>query len=202
LCAIPGKPVANVEDPARMAAHKFFPGRAVALEALLDQLGILFQPSSASNRGMSWPAHDGTKIATEKFPAPSQEWDDCAHLTHPKGETQADTSRGRSLFTLSGGSSSRAGGQAFTPWDDEYGGFTGVPRAFAFAPAFHNGLLTGSHLLSQFQHLGDAVPVAAGARHVKHLSDLGPTEFRAPHPIGEINEAFTPLAPQFLGLDL
>jgi hypothetical protein len=35
------------------------------------------------------PAHDGTKIATEKFPAPSQEWDDCAHLTHPKGETQA-----------------------------------------------------------------------------------------------------------------
>src|SRR6185295_17408673 len=70
-----------------------------------------------------------------------------------------------------------SGGQAFTPWDDEYGGFTGVPRAFAFAPAFHNGLLNGSHLLSQFQHLGDAVPVAAGARHVKHLSDLGPTEF-------------------------
>src|ERR1044071_3042573 len=82
-----------------MAAHKLFPGRAVALEALLDQLGILFQPSSASNRGMSRPAHDGTKIATEKFPAPSQEWDDCAHLTHPKGETQGDTSRRRSPFT-------------------------------------------------------------------------------------------------------
>jgi hypothetical protein len=28
-------------------AHKFFPGRGVALEALLDQLGILLQTSSA-----------------------------------------------------------------------------------------------------------------------------------------------------------
>src|SRR5258707_12380872 len=41
--AIPRKPIANVEDAARMAAHKLFPGRSVALEALLDQLGILLQ---------------------------------------------------------------------------------------------------------------------------------------------------------------
>ncbi|HXE34419.1 MAG TPA: hypothetical protein VN087_10940, partial [Verrucomicrobiae bacterium] len=37
------KPVANVEDAARMTAHKFLPGRTVALEALLDQLGVLLQ---------------------------------------------------------------------------------------------------------------------------------------------------------------
>src|SRR5262249_4075218 len=43
LAAIPGKPIANVEDPARMAAHELLPGRTVALEALLDQLGILLQ---------------------------------------------------------------------------------------------------------------------------------------------------------------
>src|SRR3984893_8961138 len=43
LCTIAGKPIANVEDAARMAAHKFLPGRTVALEALLDQLGILLQ---------------------------------------------------------------------------------------------------------------------------------------------------------------
>ncbi len=41
--AIAGKPVANVEDAARMTAHKFLPGRTVALEALLDQLGVLLQ---------------------------------------------------------------------------------------------------------------------------------------------------------------
>src|SRR6266481_6213737 len=43
LRAIPREPIANVEDAARMAAHKLFPGRSVALEALLDQLGILLQ---------------------------------------------------------------------------------------------------------------------------------------------------------------
>src|SRR6266404_5329953 len=43
LRAISGKPIANVEDAARMAAHKLLPGRTVALEALLDQLGILLQ---------------------------------------------------------------------------------------------------------------------------------------------------------------
>jgi hypothetical protein len=43
LCAIASKPVANVEDAARMTAHKFLPGRTVALEALLDQLGVLLQ---------------------------------------------------------------------------------------------------------------------------------------------------------------
>ena len=43
LCAIASKPVANVEDAARMTAHKFLPGRTVALKALLDQLGVLLQ---------------------------------------------------------------------------------------------------------------------------------------------------------------
>ncbi len=54
LRAIPREPIANVEDAARMAAHKLFPGRTVALEALLDQLGILLQrliSPSASNPG-------------------------------------------------------------------------------------------------------------------------------------------------------
>src|SRR5437667_5197756 len=41
--AVSGEPVTNVKDAARMATHKFLPGRPVALEALLDQLGILLQ---------------------------------------------------------------------------------------------------------------------------------------------------------------
>jgi hypothetical protein len=43
LGAVAGEPVADVENAARMATHKFLPGRPVALEALLDQLGILLQ---------------------------------------------------------------------------------------------------------------------------------------------------------------
>ena len=43
LRAIAGKPIANIEDAARVAAHKLLPGRTVALEALLDQLGVLLQ---------------------------------------------------------------------------------------------------------------------------------------------------------------
>src|SRR5260370_27849366 len=41
--AIACEPVADVKDAARMATHKFLPGRPVALEALLDQLGVLLQ---------------------------------------------------------------------------------------------------------------------------------------------------------------
>ena len=41
--AVAGKPIANVKDAARVTAHKFLPGRTVALEALLDQLGVLLQ---------------------------------------------------------------------------------------------------------------------------------------------------------------
>src|SRR5258707_3786800 len=37
------EPVANVKDAPRVPTHKFLPGRPVALEALLDQLGILLQ---------------------------------------------------------------------------------------------------------------------------------------------------------------
>src|SRR5499427_2968131 len=47
--SVAGKPVANVEYAARMATHKLLPGRAVSLEALLDQLGILLQRKSASH---------------------------------------------------------------------------------------------------------------------------------------------------------
>src|SRR6266478_7137794 len=37
------EPIANVKDAPAMTTHKFLPGRPVALEALLDQLGILLQ---------------------------------------------------------------------------------------------------------------------------------------------------------------
>src|SRR6266849_5959624 len=37
------EPVANVKDASAVTTHKFLPGRPVALEALLDQLGILLQ---------------------------------------------------------------------------------------------------------------------------------------------------------------
>ena len=54
--AIAREPITDIEDPARMAAYKFLPGRAIALEALLDQLGILLQaklaPCSMSPRTM------------------------------------------------------------------------------------------------------------------------------------------------------
>jgi hypothetical protein len=43
LRAVASEPIADVKDAARMAAHKFLPGRPVALEALLDKLGILLQ---------------------------------------------------------------------------------------------------------------------------------------------------------------
>ena len=91
LRAVARKPVANVEDAARMAAHKFL--RTVALEALLDQLGILLQLSIASKPG-GRPMHsldglhlglpyNGTKSACKKFPglctlAADRRW---AHLT-------------------------------------------------------------------------------------------------------------------------
>jgi hypothetical protein len=41
--AIAGEPVADVEDSARVLAHKLLPGGTISLEALLDQLGILLQ---------------------------------------------------------------------------------------------------------------------------------------------------------------
>src|SRR5882762_7947399 len=40
---VPREPVADVKDASAVATHKFLPGRPVALEALLDQLGILLQ---------------------------------------------------------------------------------------------------------------------------------------------------------------
>src|SRR5258708_30102623 len=37
------EPVANIKHAPGVSAHKFLPGRPVALEALLDQLGVLLQ---------------------------------------------------------------------------------------------------------------------------------------------------------------
>src|SRR5260370_25756593 len=37
------EPVANIKNAPAVPTHKFLPGRPVALEALLDQLGILLQ---------------------------------------------------------------------------------------------------------------------------------------------------------------
>src|ERR1700704_5312577 len=37
------EPVADVKNAPAVTTHKFLPGRTVALEALLDQLGILLQ---------------------------------------------------------------------------------------------------------------------------------------------------------------
>jgi hypothetical protein len=43
LGSIAREPVANIEDAARVTPHKLLPGRTVASETLLDQLGILLQ---------------------------------------------------------------------------------------------------------------------------------------------------------------
>jgi hypothetical protein len=41
--SVSGEPVANVKHAPGVSAHKFLPGRPIALEALLDQLGVLLQ---------------------------------------------------------------------------------------------------------------------------------------------------------------
>src|ERR1700686_1190157 len=43
FCSVSREPVANVKDAPDVPTHKFLPGRPVALEALLDQLGVLLQ---------------------------------------------------------------------------------------------------------------------------------------------------------------
>jgi len=43
LRSVSREPVADVKDAPAVATHKFLPGRPVALEAVLDQLGILLQ---------------------------------------------------------------------------------------------------------------------------------------------------------------
>ena len=43
FCSVSREPVANVKDASAVTTHKFLPGRPVALEALLDQLGFLLQ---------------------------------------------------------------------------------------------------------------------------------------------------------------
>ena len=47
LGSIPDEPVTHIENAPRVPTYKFLPGRAIALEATLDQLGILLQASLA-----------------------------------------------------------------------------------------------------------------------------------------------------------
>ena len=47
LGSIAYEPVTHIENATRMPTYKFLPGRAIALEATLDQLGILLQASLA-----------------------------------------------------------------------------------------------------------------------------------------------------------
>jgi hypothetical protein len=76
-----------------VAAHKFLPGRAIALEATLDQLGILLQaflaPFSSnllrhnSLRELLGLSTNGTKIAPQMFPATGEPRTDqvCTNVT-------------------------------------------------------------------------------------------------------------------------
>ena len=108
--AVSGEPVANVKDAARVAAHKFLPGRPVALEALLDQLGILLQriislitcygarrvcESTPLWRGLL-AVHLGLPTMERKLLSKCSPWNQglpadhsAGHLTHPGGKTQA-----------------------------------------------------------------------------------------------------------------
>ena len=43
LGSIAYEPVTDIENATRVPTYKFLPGRAIALEATLDQLGILLQ---------------------------------------------------------------------------------------------------------------------------------------------------------------
>jgi len=43
LGAVTGKAVTDVEHAPTVLTHKFLPGRAISLEALLDQLDVLLQ---------------------------------------------------------------------------------------------------------------------------------------------------------------
>src|SRR6266404_4261876 len=111
--AIPREPIANIEDAARMAAHKLFPGRTVALEALLDQLGILLQrlisleswygdmrdhPRSISRK--PWAAISACHTMERKVPLKCSLWHpprgrkQSPHLTHRVSERQANACSG------------------------------------------------------------------------------------------------------------
>src|SRR5208282_2103829 len=77
LGSVAHKSVAYVVNPARVAAHKFLPGQAIALETTLDQLGILLQASSApfsscplrlNPVGSLGLPYSGTQIAPRMFP--------------------------------------------------------------------------------------------------------------------------------------
>src|SRR5229473_289722 len=104
------EPVANVKNAPRVPTHKFLPGRPVALEALLDQLGILLQriislitcygarrvcePASLSKSRLA--AHLGLPTMERKMLSKCSPKDQTlianrsdSHLTHRRCKTQA-----------------------------------------------------------------------------------------------------------------
>src|SRR5712664_219610 len=108
------EPVANVKNAPRVPTHKFLPGRPVALEALLDQLGILLQriislitcygarrvcESTPLWRGLL-AVHLGLPTMERKLLSKCSPWNQglpadhsAGHLTHPCGKTQAPESQ-------------------------------------------------------------------------------------------------------------
>src|SRR5260370_35500339 len=114
FCSVSREPVANVKDASAVTTHKFLPGRPVALEALLDQLGILLQriislmtcygarrvcePASLSKSRL--PAHLGLPTMERKMLSKCSPRDQTlianrsdSHLTHQRCKPQARQSR-------------------------------------------------------------------------------------------------------------
>src|SRR5712664_3563565 len=108
------EPVANVKDAPAVTTHKFLPGRPFALEALLDQLGILLQRifslitcygarrvcESAALSKSRLAAHLGLPTMERKMLSKCSPRDQTlianrsdSHLTHRRCKTQARQSR-------------------------------------------------------------------------------------------------------------
>src|SRR5260370_25527752 len=66
--SVSGELVANVKHAPGVSAHKFLPGRPVALEALLDQLDVLLQ------RIVSLIAYYGARRASESATRSVARW--------------------------------------------------------------------------------------------------------------------------------
>jgi hypothetical protein len=125
------EPVANVKDASAVTTHKFLPGRPVALEALLDQLGILLQrfislitcygarrvckPAALSKSRLA--AHLGLPTMERKMLSKCSPKDQTlvanrsdSHLTHQRCETQARQSRPPSVHSIGRRFSSQGAG--------------------------------------------------------------------------------------------
>jgi hypothetical protein len=125
------EPVANVKDASAVTTHKFLPGRPVALEALLDQLGILLQrfislitcygarrvckPAALSKSRLA--AHLGLPTMERKMLSKCSPKDQTlvanrsdSHLTHRRCKTQARQSRPPSVHPIGRRFSSQGAG--------------------------------------------------------------------------------------------